>query len=726
MATGWYGRSVAAASLTRLPRGICCGVCGLTEPTPGNEDGPADTAQQWATMTRHVLETHCTPCCKCGEAAGGLIELRTGTLAPWVRRSRAPSALHALRARRRTQQRERDRPAGPARTADGSLIVRLDDGRLARAREAAPPLPRARAVGATRGGVSVRRVVTRATAAQPDQPLAIPGRAQAGATQYEIERDERIARNEAYMRSIGIDPTAPPAPGYVAMMSDQRALEAVAAAPAVPATPLTIGARARLRDQMRGAAGTGPTSPADVAISRAYPWQRLEFASGSPPAAAPMGLAIVERAERPPRRARRDAAVYYDLTARPATAAPQRRTQCAHCACERCARETAELALHSADGKVACPAEGCPASLALETLAALLPPEANEAARNRPAFDCVACGERVARRDTIALHRQLPYHHALALAPPPPAASTSDKSACDMCAPCAARWLEIQAQDGAIFARCPTPGCKTPLPREALELLLEPEAYQAHLARARRSYEQRLRDLQARTAAGATDDDGTAAFLRWAGDSTRACPECHVLIYRSEGCAHMSCACGAEFNWDSAERVGGGAEVRAPTPGARRVFRADAVAGVVGEDVMDLMPPFPPPPSPFMAELARRSARRPAQLGREPALDLELERVRSRALQLELDRARAVIARLGDAGVAAAVSPPALADTGVVVALDPTVQPPTYRAYPGGPVVQATDRDYQAGRVVRVRERPTRRSKRAAAAAVNPAPKKRR
>ena len=110
MATGWYGRSVAAASLTRLPRGICCGVCGLTEPTPDStEDGPADTAAAWAAMTRHVLETHCTPCCVCGEAAGGLIELRTGTLAPWVRRSRAPSALHALRARRRTQQRDRDR-----------------------------------------------------------------------------------------------------------------------------------------------------------------------------------------------------------------------------------------------------------------------------------------------------------------------------------------------------------------------------------------------------------------------------------------------------------------------------------------------------------------------------------------------------------------------------------------------------------------------------------------
>ena len=101
MATGWYGRSVAAASLTRLPRGICCGVCGLTEPTPDSgDDGPADTAAAWATMTRHVLETHCTPCCVCGEAAGGLIELRTGTLAPWGRANATGALLRGERQER--------------------------------------------------------------------------------------------------------------------------------------------------------------------------------------------------------------------------------------------------------------------------------------------------------------------------------------------------------------------------------------------------------------------------------------------------------------------------------------------------------------------------------------------------------------------------------------------------------------------------------------------------
>lgn len=160
--------------------------------------------------------------------------------------------------------------------------------------------------------------------------------------------------------------------------------------------------------------------------------------------------------------------------------------------------------------------------------------------------------------------------------------------ACEMCAPCAKRWLAVQSRDGVACVRCPTPQCRATLSRETLELLLTPDGYKEHLDRTKKSFELRLQELRrsARSTSIATanaataeaarslaprsslahattshgnkaegDDDGTLAFLKWAGDATRACPECHVIIYRSEGCAHMSCACGAEFNWDRAERI---------------------------------------------------------------------------------------------------------------------------------------------------------------------------
>ena len=430
MSAGWYGRSVANRSLTRLPQAIACGLCGLTEPTPEDAEG---NAAAWATMTRHVMDAHCTACCDCGSPATGLIELRTGGLAPWVRRPRAPSALHALRARRRVAARERER---------------------------------------------------------------------------EREREARAAK-----------PPSPPSPPWT----------------------LLDGVRDGIRD-VSADAGYEPITRARF---------RARAARGAPPASPLPGSSALLRA-----RVRRGALGT---------------SGCTHCACEACARRAAERAAASGDGKTPCPARECGASLDVAALAALLPAGAAEAARSTRTFSCVACGDEVADRDTIALHRQPPYHAlaAYANADPPRARGGAPASACDLCAPCAARWLKIQGADGAVYARCPTPSCKQPLPRETLELLLEPEAYEAHLGRARQSYEARLRELQ-RAAGGdgetPPDGDGTLAFLEWAGDSTRACPDCHVLIYRSEGCAHMSCACGAEFNWDNAERVGAAGAGGAPAP----------------------------------------------------------------------------------------------------------------------------------------------------------------
>ena len=257
----------------------------------------------------------------------------------------------------------------------------------------------------------------------------------------------------------------------------------------------------RQRDGENGGGGRARAPPARPPA--AYAAERDVVDEQMPPHRRGARASRCSAGASPPRRARRDAAVYYDLTAqRPASAVPRARTQCARGACERCARETATRALHSDDGRVACPAEDArPRCRSRRSRRCCRPRRTRPLGTGRPSTASPAA-KRAARRDTIALHRQLPYHHALALAPPPPPANVGGRpSACDMCAPCAARWLEIQARDGAIYTRCPTPGCKTPLPREALELLLEPEALQ------RRTSRVRARDPR-KAAAGPAGADG--------------------------------------------------------------------------------------------------------------------------------------------------------------------------------------------------------------------------
>jgi hypothetical protein len=173
----------------------------------------------------------------------------------------------------------------------------------------------------------------------------------------------------------------------------------------------------------------------------------------------------------------------------------------------------------------------------------------------------------------------------------------------------------------------------------------------------------------------------------------------------------MSCACGAEFNWDSAERVGGSSAAPPPTaPGARRVVGA--------EDIAALLPPAFPDTLAGVGLLPGGSARRPAQLGGATvsALDLELERARSRALQQELDRTRARLRQIG--ATAAAV-------TAVSPAAGPT-PPPVFA--PGGMLADTglVVSNPTAGTAEAPPAPPPRRSKRAAAASSPGAPKKRR
>lgn len=48
------------------------------------------------------------------------------------------------------------------------------------------------------------------------------------------------------------------------------------------------------------------------------------------------------------------------------------------------------------------------------------------------------------------------------------------------------------------------------------------------------------------------DSDGIG---KWAKEHTAPCPNCKVLIERSQGCDTMWCACGTQFNWETARQT---------------------------------------------------------------------------------------------------------------------------------------------------------------------------
>merc|ERR1711939_640921 len=46
-------------------------------------------------------------------------------------------------------------------------------------------------------------------------------------------------------------------------------------------------------------------------------------------------------------------------------------------------------------------------------------------------------------------------------------------------------------------------------------------------------------------------DQASSEFLAWCMQNTRVCPTCSVIVYRYAGCNHMSCRCGASFDWNT-------------------------------------------------------------------------------------------------------------------------------------------------------------------------------
>lgn len=109
-----------------------------------------------------------------------------------------------------------------------------------------------------------------------------------------------------------------------------------------------------------------------------------------------------------------------------------------------------------------------------------------------------------------------------------------------ICRGCATQYVDTALTDGKLYVRCPAgDGCKTLVSNQMLRKMASPTVWDAHQQHRYSDHADRLNTL--------TAED--KAFVTWLKKEARRCPTCNVIIYRYEGCNHMSCRCGASFNW---------------------------------------------------------------------------------------------------------------------------------------------------------------------------------
>jgi hypothetical protein len=105
------------------------------------------------------------------------------------------------------------------------------------------------------------------------------------------------------------------------------------------------------------------------------------------------------------------------------------------------------------------------------------------------------------------------------------------------CRSCARRWAETAINEQRLQIRCPAPGCKYCLWDQDLKELLSFNMFQRHQEHLHTDHLKNLRGL-------VKEDDDLMAWLR---QNARPCPDCHVIVSRSEGCNSMLCVCGTRF-----------------------------------------------------------------------------------------------------------------------------------------------------------------------------------
>lgn len=104
------------------------------------------------------------------------------------------------------------------------------------------------------------------------------------------------------------------------------------------------------------------------------------------------------------------------------------------------------------------------------------------------------------------------------------------------CSSCMQGWAVAEISQQKTRVKCPAPGCPHVLWDHDLKALVSEDDFGRFMALKNTDHIQKLKD-----------DLKDPALAKWLKANSKPCPDCHVIVSRSEGCNQMQCVCGSRF-----------------------------------------------------------------------------------------------------------------------------------------------------------------------------------
>lgn len=114
----------------------------------------------------------------------------------------------------------------------------------------------------------------------------------------------------------------------------------------------------------------------------------------------------------------------------------------------------------------------------------------------------------------------------------------------EFCKGCLEQWIKQGLDGRQIQIRCPDGGCKFVFSGDDVKRIAGSMAYDQFVNLGNESYKERIKEVVA-----------DPLMQKYLDTHTRVCPNCSVIIERSEGCNSMRCPCGHSFQWTTAHNI---------------------------------------------------------------------------------------------------------------------------------------------------------------------------